>query len=248
MEDYRIKLDQFEGPLDLLLHLIKKSKINIEDIFVSQITEQYLEYMAELDELDMEKASDFLTMAATLIYIKSRTLVPVPVDDEELEADPEQELIERLRAYKIYKEASEQMKSLESDAKGRYFKLPLEYPFEVDDFSISNATIEKLYTAFSKIMQKAVEEEQRTHRVVAFEPETVSVRERKKRILSMLDEKGTISFDMLFEDVASRLMIAVTFLAVLEMLHDGFIKVEQKIIMDVIIISRKARKQDKRIG
>jgi len=240
MVEYQFKLDQFEGPLDLLLHLIKKAKINIEDIFVSEITEQYLAYMAGLEDLDMDRSSEFLDMAATLIYIKSRTLVPTVTDDEEDEEDPEQVLIERLKAYKIFKEASEQMKSMEEEAKGRYYKLPLEYPFEVDEFSVAGATIEKLYTAFSKVMQQAAEHEEITHRKVEFQPETVSVRERKSYIKQLLGDKGTISFDMLFEGIVSRLRIAVTFLALLELLHEGFIKAEQEKQMDVIIISKKS--------
>jgi segregation and condensation protein A len=236
--DYRFKLDQFEGPLDLLLHLIKKSKINIEDIFVSEITEQYLEYMEGLDELDMDKSSEFLNMAATLIYIKSRTLVPKPIDDDDLEEDPEQELIERLKAYKIFKEASLNMKGLEKQARGRHFKLPLEYPFELDDFSISGATIDKLYTAFSKVMERAIEIEEHSYKQVEIEREIVSVRERRRYIRNTLKEKGTISFDMLFEDMSSRLQIAVTFLALLELLHAGFLKAEQRENLDAIIISK----------
>ncbi len=239
MDNYQFKLDQFEGPLDLLLHLIKKSKINIEDIFVSEITEQYLAYMEELDELDMDRASDFLTMAATLVYIKSRTLVPKPVDDDELEEDPEQELIERLKAYKIFKEASQGMKTMEETARGRHFKLPQEYPFELDNFSIEGATVDKLYAAFNRIMQRVTEHEENPYRQIDFAPEVVSVRQRRQDILDMLKEKGTISFDMLFEGVASRLMMAVTFLALLELLHIGKIKATQKENTDVIIISRK---------
>ena len=239
MDNYQFKLDQFEGPLDLLLHLIKKSKINIEDIFVSEITEQYLAYMEGLEELDMDRASDFLSMAATLVYIKSRTLVPKPVDDDELEEDPEQELIERLKAYKIFKEASQDLKGMEGTARGRHFRLPQEYPFEVDSFSVEGATIDKLYSAFNRIMQRVIEKEEHQYRKIEFEPEIVSVRQRRKDILEMLTERGTISFDMLFEGIVSRLMMAVTFLAVLELFHIGQLKAEQKENMDVIILSKK---------
>ena len=239
MENYQFKLDQFEGPLDLLLHLIKKSKINIEDIFVSEITEQYLCYMEGLEELDMDRASDFLNMAATLVYIKSRTLVPKPVDDDELEEDPEQELIERLKAYKIFKEASQDLKSMEGTARGRHFKLPQEYPFEPDTFSIEGATIDKLYAAFNRIMQRVTEQEEHQYKKIEFTPEVVSVRQRRKDIMDMLKEKGTISFDMLFEGIVSRLMMAVTFLALLELFHIGQLKAEQKENMDVIIITKK---------
>ena len=105
------KLARFEGPLDLLLHLVSKAKIDLQDIFVSEITEQYLSYMEEIKELDMDRASEFLNMAATLLYIKSRSLLPARREETEDEnfVDPETELIERLRAYKLYKEASERL-------------------------------------------------------------------------------------------------------------------------------------------
>jgi segregation and condensation protein A len=240
--EYSFKIEQFEGPLDLLLHLIRKSKINIEEIFVSKITEQYLAYVNELDDVDMDRTSDFLNMAATLVYIKSRRLVPVHEEEEEEEIDPELELIERLKAYKIFKEASEKMKGIEKQAAGRFYKLPLEYPFEVDDFSIEGATVEKLYKAFSKLMKKiALREVEKSYVEVALEKDPVTVRQQKKYIRKILEEKGKISFDMLFEDVSSRLQVAVTFLALLELLHINYLVAEQKGSLDIILISKVSK-------
>ncbi|MEI6100479.1 MAG: segregation/condensation protein A, partial [Eubacteriales bacterium] len=126
---YHIKLSQFEGPLDLLLHLINKAKIDLQDIFISEITEQYLSYMEEIEEVDMDRASDFLNMASTLLYIKSRSLLPRHAEEQETEEiDPERDLIERLRAYKAYKDVSEKLKVLQEAAGAYYYKLPEDMP------------------------------------------------------------------------------------------------------------------------
>ena len=107
MEEYRVSLSQFEGPLDLLLHLIEKAEVNIEDIFVSEITSQYLAYMDDLSDLDMDRASSFLTVAAQLLLIKSRSLLPRPPAEDEEEEDPKEALLRQLREYKAFKQASE---------------------------------------------------------------------------------------------------------------------------------------------
>ena len=120
--DYSTKLDNFEGPLDLLLHLIKEAKIEIKDIFVSQVTDQYLQYIASMDVIDVEKASEYLSMAATLVEIKSKALLPKPeefLDDIE---DPEQALIRQIEEYKLFKETSEKLKQQENV--NRFYKEP----------------------------------------------------------------------------------------------------------------------------
>ena len=126
---YVVSLKQFDGPLDLLLSLVQHAKIDIQDIFVSQITEQYLESMAGVDELDMDSASEFLAMAATLMEIKSRALLPAPPEpEEEGEETPEQALIRQLTEYKAFKELSQDMRKLEDEARSLISKLPEEYP------------------------------------------------------------------------------------------------------------------------
>ena len=126
---YTVSLKQFDGPLDLLLTLIGKARIDIQEIFVSEITEQYLAYMAGVDELDMESASEFLQMAATLLEIKSRAMLPKPPKPEnEDELSPEEALIKQLTEYKQFKEASERMHQLEEEARALMTKMPEEYP------------------------------------------------------------------------------------------------------------------------
>ena len=150
-DDYKFKLDQFEGPLDLLLHLIKVTKIDIREIFLSDITEQYLQMMKSIDDIDIEKASEFINMSATLLEIKSRHLLPV--ENEELEEeDPEQRLIRQIEEYKIFKEQGEVLAKIENVA--RFYKAPDnsvgEFKYELPDKLSSEA----LVRAFTAMMQK----------------------------------------------------------------------------------------------
>ena len=124
---YEVNLKEFQGPLDLLLHLIEQAEVDIKDIFISEITAQYLEYMGQIDTLDMDTASEFLTMAATLVYIKSRSLLPKPPKENTEEEDPADALIRQLREYRAAKETGEKLRSLLDGARGIYAKLPEEF-------------------------------------------------------------------------------------------------------------------------
>ena len=150
-----ISLRQFEGPLDLLLHLITKAKIDIKDIFVSEITEQYLDSMRGLDELDMDTASEFLTMAATLLEIKSRALLPrPPAEPEDGEETPEQALIRRLEEYKLYKESAGRMKEFEQAAMQVFSKLPEEYPLPPQPVELTGLSMDALVRALERIIAR----------------------------------------------------------------------------------------------
>ena len=120
---YEVHLKEFDGPLDLLLHLIEQAKVDIKDIFISEITNQYLSLMEELDELDMDTASEFLTMAATLVYIKSRSLLPKPPKEAEEEEDPEEALVRQLKEYKLFKQAGEKLNELSAGMRGLFSRL-----------------------------------------------------------------------------------------------------------------------------
>ena len=153
---YYVSLKQFEGPLDLLLHLITRAKVDIKDIFVSEITEQYLASMGSVDELDMDTASEFLTMAATLLEIKSRALLPRPPEPaEDGEETPEQTLIRRLEEYKLYKESAGRMKEFEQAAMQVFSKLPEEYPLPPPNIEITGLTLDKLVRAFERVLARA---------------------------------------------------------------------------------------------
>lgn len=221
----RFKLDQFEGPLDLLYHLIKVAKIDIRDIFISQITEQYLEMMKDIDSLDMEKAADFTLMAATLLEIKSKQLLPKPeVLEETDEEDPEEKLYRQLEEYKLFKEASEKMKEIEDV--GKFYKKPDdsagEYRYELPE----KLSVDALINAFSNLLHRvSVKAEEMTERKIVKDRFTVA--EKIAQIKDALLLKPKFKFDELFEADYSKSEIINTFLALLELLKTQIIKVEQ---------------------
>ncbi|MGI6150759.1 MAG: segregation and condensation protein A, partial [Christensenellales bacterium] len=144
---YTVSLARFEGPLDLLLHLIEKAEVDIKDIFVSEITSQYLEYMKGLDELEPDAASEFVAMAATLLLIKSRTLLPKPEPVMQEEEDPETVLLRQIREYKLFKEASEELSALKADADRLFFRLPEEFPQQPPRVDLDGVSADALYEA-----------------------------------------------------------------------------------------------------
>ena len=137
---YEVHLKEFDGPLDLLLHLIEQAKVDIKDIFISEITNQYLSLMEELDELDMDTASEFLTMAATLVYIKSRSLLPKPPKEAEEEEDPEETLVRQLKEYKLFKQAGEKLNELSAGMRGVFSRLPEEFALPPQEYELEQAT------------------------------------------------------------------------------------------------------------
>lgn len=236
-EEYKVRLSQFEGPLDLLLHLIQSAKIALEDIFISQVTEQYLEYMKQIDEVDMSKTSSFLSMASTLLYIKSKSLLPENNFVEEEEEDPRQALIEKLRAYKAYKDVCEELRKMEEEADNIYYKLPEEIPDIVAPVEWEDARVSDLYEAFLKVLTKKKADKD-VYKTVDVKRDSFSVREQTKKIYSLLAKKKRFSFFELFEDTHIPMEIAVTFMALLEMLHLNKLKFEQKQNFgDIILMS-----------
>ncbi len=240
--DYHVKLDMFEGPLDLLLHLISKAKIKIEDVSITEITEQYLEYLDRMKEFDVEIASEFLVMAATLLYIKSRSLLPKPKDEEQEESDPEQDLIRRLAEYKKYKEASEKLRQRENIYSNIYYKLPEEL---VDDKAKNSSTliegdVNDLVLAFLKLMsqRKFQKNEISIYPIIR---RSITVSQRIREIKKILTKTSQCSFFQLLEDSCHRSDVVVTFLALLEMLKDNQIRIYQQGQFEDIIIRRASR-------
>lgn len=233
---YQIRIQQFEGPLDLLLHLIEKAEVDIKDIFISEITTQYLTYMAELDALDMDTASEFLSVAATLVFIKSRSLLPRPTPALESEEDPEQALIRQIREYKVFKEAGEKLQTLAESASGTYWRLPFEYPLPPPMVNVSGVTLGELYQAFISIvlMEKQREEENRPKEV---ERDEYTIADKILYIQKKLS-KGKIRFFELFKS-GSRLEMIVTFMALLELISSGIISAVQEESFGEIIIGRR---------
>ena len=215
---YVVSLKQFDGPLDLLLTLISRAKVDICDIFVSEITEQYLQSMENVDELDMDSASEFLQMAATLVEIKSRALLPKPPEPEDPEAEtPEQALIRQLTEYKAFKEASEDLKKLEEEAKLLLSKLPEEYPLPPPTYELTGMTLEGLAKAFARVLSR-LNEPENTPKQREIRRDAFTVQACMFKITSRL-RHGEVPFESLFEDEPCRAEIAGLFMAMLELLR-----------------------------
>lgn len=243
--EYEIKLTNFEGPLDLLLHLISKAKIEPKDIFVSEITEQYLSYMERSELIDLDRASDFLQMAATLLYIKSRSLLPVGRAEEDLDENgltPEEQLVARLNEYRRYKAVSEELKELEEKGRGQFFRLPEEIIVQNEEEpSYLNASIDALLAAYLKVLQKVREERPGEGEHVLIARDDVSLRGQIRTIIARLTIKSSVCFEELLSLAPSRTEIAVTFLALLELLHQGQIRIKQNSAFGEIHITRKEK-------
>lgn len=232
---YKFKLEKFEGPLDLLLHLIKDAKIDIKDIFISTITEQFLEYINEFSEMPVEKVGDFIEMAATLLEIKSKKLLPPPPKEtEEEEEDPEKKLIRQLEEYKLFKEQSEILSSIENVDSLYKEPEPLAggYRYELKDFSF-----DKLLDAFALIMHR-VEERAQVPEAKQIEKDRFTVAQKMADIKDKLLQADKIKFSELYQDDYSKSEVINTFLALLELLKTQIIKVIQPDIFSDIFIEK----------
>ncbi|MCC5935073.1 MAG: segregation/condensation protein A [Candidatus Cyclonatronum sp.] len=219
---YRVALQNFEGPLDLLLFFIRRDELDIKDIPISRITDQFMEYLSVLDELDLEVASEFILMAGTLMAIKARMLLPRPEfeEDELPEHDPRYELIQSLLEYKRYKEMGVEFRELESEASKEYFRgnlAPDQVSVPQSGEALRDVTMIDLMAAIKEVfLRKNMEEP--VHQVDR--PET-SIEEMAERILLHLHRNGRTSFITLCEDADSAMYVVVTFLSVLEMVKEG---------------------------
>ena len=239
MEEYRVSLSQFEGPLDLLLHLIEKAEVNIEDIFVSEITSQYLAYMDDLSELDMDRASSFLTVAAQLLLIKSRSLLPRPPVEDEEEEDPKEALLRQLREYKAFKSASEELNERFEEAKKAIARLPEDVILPPQKFELRNVSVDSLYSAFLDILNREAAEEEKVDKTQSVRPDSFTVRDRVLHLRAKLKD-GRVRFSDLFSDASTRMEKIVTFMALLEMLAHGEVHITQGATFAPIYIRAKA--------
>lgn len=217
MEKIRYKLETFEGPLDLLLTLIKKNKVSIYDIPITEITEQYLEAIEGIDEDEIENTSEFLVMAADLLYIKSKMLLPR--NEEEEEEDPREELAQRLAEYQKFKEASMELRKSEFSSKYMVFRDEEKIDFPVPEYDREH-TISDLLDAFNSIMARKIRKEKPTKRAFTgiVGREKVSVDDMVEKICKNLKKKKKLRFKTLFAEEDSKPEMIATFLAVLEMI------------------------------
>lgn len=231
-EKYTIKIENFEGPFDLLFHLLEKNKIDIYDIPIALITEQYINYIEAMQEMDLEVTSEFLVMAATLLHIKSRMLLPkkVIVENEDEFEDPREELIARLLEYKKYKKFAEELKELEKVHKLIYYKLPEIIQLENKNTQLMGLNVDDLVSAFRRILDKTVNEKE--HNTAAFSQilirDKVSVAKKIRDISRVLKNKRNMKFTELFETSSSKMERVATFLAILELIKLKRIIIEQK--------------------
>lgn len=218
-------LKDFDGPLDLLLHLISKAQVDIHDIFVSQITDQYIEHVQNAVDLDMDDATDFLVMAATLLEIKSRAMLPKPPQLEEGEEDPEEALIRRLEEYKRFRETAAEMQRFEEAAACMYEKLPEEYPLPPQSIELTGLTLQGLVDAFLRIYDRkpaepvASEENHYAPRDIRRDEHTVQ--ECMLVLLKGLRQKHRLHFDEVFSAAPTKEEVVTLFLALLELLRLG---------------------------
>ena len=241
-----VKLEVFEGPLDLLLHLIDKNKIDIYDIPIVEITNQYMEYIRNMQREDLNVMSEFLVMAATLLDIKCRMLLPKEVTEEGEEEDPRQELVEQLLQYKMYKYMANELKDRQLDADYVLYKKPTipaevqEYVEPVDlDRLLGDLTLVRLNEIFQDVMKRQVEKiDPVRSKFGKIEKEEVTLSDKFTYIHSYLKGHKRFSFRQLLEKQHSRMHVVVTFLAILEMMKQGEIRVEQEDTCGEIMIER----------
>jgi segregation and condensation protein A len=240
----RVKLQVFEGPLDLLLHLIDKNKVNIYDIPISMITEQYMEYVDALKDEDLDVVSEFLVMAATLLDIKAKMLLPREVNEEGEEEDPRKELVEKLLEYKLYKAMAMELKDRQLDANRLYYRkenIPKEVkeytpPINLDEV-VKDLDLTKLNAIFNDVLRRKEDKiDPVRSKFGKIEKEEVSMSEKLVDIKAYMKNYSEFSFRELLDDNSSKVAVIVTFLVILELIKTGFVTVTQASAQDDIFI------------
>lgn len=233
---YQVRIEKFEGPLDLLLHLIKKNEINIYDIPIAMIAQQYLDYLTVMKDLNLSVAGEFLVMAATLLHIKSRMLLPADdtAEDEEDGPDPREELVRRLLEYKQFKEAARELDGQERlwrDVFSRNPGPPVE--LQEDETLLESVTLFDLVDALQGILARHPGQS-----MLEILPDTLTVRDRMNAIIESLAGNESVSFTALFEESCHRVVVIVTFLALLELIRLRVVRVFQSDIFGPILLAR----------
>lgn len=244
-----VRLEVFEGPLDLLLHLIEKNKIDIYDIPIVVITEQYLDYIKKMQTQNMNVMSEFLVMAATLLDIKCRMLLPKEVNEDGEEEDPRAELVQKLMEYKMYKYMAFELRDRQVDAAKTWYKKPM-LPKEVQDYKapidyetlVGDVNLAKLNEIFKSVMRRQEDKiDPIRSRFGKIEKDEINLEKKQVYIEEFVKNHKRFSFRKLLEKQGSKMEIIVTFMAVLEMMKQGIISIEQETTFaDIIITSSLA--------
>ncbi len=251
-----VKLQAFEGPLDLLLHLIEKNKIDIYDIPIVEITAQYLEYIQAMETEDMNVMSEFLVMAATLLEIKCRMLLPGEVNEEGEEEDPRAELVQKLLEYKMYKYMSYELKDRQIDAARTLFK-DKTLPREIEDYKppvdmqalLGDTDLNRLQNLFRAVMRRQEDKIDPVRSTFGkIEKDEVDMERKTVYIEDYIRRHRTFSFQALLEKQCSRMEIIVTFLVMLEMMKLGKISIVQEDTFDDIMITSNEEQEASEVG
>lgn len=247
MGSITVRLDAFEGPFDLLFHLIEKNKIDIYDIPIAKLTEQYLDFLEKAEERDMDEMSRFLVMAATLLEIKSRMLLPRKKmqQEEEEYADPREELVEKLLEYRKFKEISKSLKEREDIWAKRLFKetdisliATAKEPIEPTAF-LQGLTMEDIYRTFEEVMKKRrLKTDTVQNSFQRVEKDRFTIQEQMEYIRDVLKMNPKTTFEAIFRKGAAKIEVVVTFLALLEMMRQREVILTQKHNFDAIMIQR----------
>jgi len=239
VEDYKVKLEVFEGPLDLLLYLIKRDEVDIYDISIERITKQYLSYLDAFQVLNIELAGEFIVMAANLLYIKSRTLLPVEqqmAEEDAEEDDPRWELIRQLIEYKKFKEAASLMRDQEAMQENLFARVPVTPDLAPsENLLVDEVGIFDLIHAFQKILKRLEKKPEDLREIFA---ENFTVSDKIDHVLRLTSSGVPIRFEELFADAAGRTEIVVTFLAMLELIRLKQLRVRQESLCAEIWIDR----------
>lgn len=242
---YNINLEIFEGPFDLLFHLIEKNEVDIYDIPIHEITKQYLDYLDQMKELDLDVASEFILMAATLIEIKSKMLLPTndfdEIDSEMFDNDPRKELVTRLVEYRKYKEASEYLNILERNHSRKYFREQEDLTFYFEDPSLEeiNFGLEEnmLVEAMKRILANLTKEDMKRKTFFSsLKRDQYSVEDKISSIKDILSDRSKCLFVDVFSDKVIKEEVIVSFLAVLELLKQKYLGIKQEKQYDNIIL------------
>lgn len=242
MESYNLKLESFEGPLDLLFHLIEKNKINIYDIPIAKLTDQYMDYLYEMQELNLELASEFLVLAATLLHIKSKMLLPKKVDpQDEEEEDPREVLIRKLIEYKKHKKMAKELFDREKEYAKLHYKLPEVYTFD-KVYAVEDLSAEELAEAYKRILLRNAQKmnetvQERVDTIVKVEK--VTLRSKIRQVMQTLVERSAFRFSELFgRGKVSKTERVTGFMAVLELTRTEKVKLEQEQLFSEITVQR----------
>jgi segregation and condensation protein A len=240
-----VKLEVFEGPLDLLLHLIDKNKVDIYDIPIVEITEQYLDYIKEMQAEDMNVMSEFLVMAATLIDIKCRMLLPKEINEEGEEEDPRAELVEQLLQYKMCKYVSYELRDRMVDAERNLYKKPT-IPKEIEEYRqpvdyeelLGDMTLQKLHEIFRQVIKRQEDKIDPVRSTFGqIEKDEIDMDLKTTFVDAYVRSHKTFSFRRLLEKQNSKMEVIVTFLVILEMIKMGRVSIEQEDTFSDIIIT-----------